>query len=474
MNFRNTAAIAVLFVALGGYLYFFESEKMRQEGAGETLFPEVEAAEVSGVTLTYPDTEIVLAKTAAGWRIQKPIEAAADQTTVENLVQALADAEVKRTLEEKPESLAPFGLDKPQAVVALRMQDDSRIPAVKIGKTAPVGYSSYIQLADSDKVMLSSSSLPLGMKKELRDLRTKEIFDFSTDQVQAIEITGGDSPVALARDGAAWKIEKPKPLAADEEAVEKFLSSLKTLRAEDFYDAPSSLAEFGLDTPRRRITIEVGQERTKKELTIGGEQEKEKKTELYVKRGDAETVFAVASWTWDALDASVAELRDKTLARFDRDKLAAVEVKRASGDSYRLTKTGEAWTVDGVDKANLDVARSLVDDLAALKGYEIAAEDPKDLSNYGLTSPALTVTALDADAKPLARVLLSQRPGAPLEDEAAPPLESYAMAEGSSVVLKIRENEFSNLDKARGDVVEAPAEAGTADVPAIDAPGQGE
>src|SRR5687768_2245474 len=60
VNFRNTAAIAILFVALGGYLYFFESGKIAEEGEAETLFPEVEAAEVNGVTLTYPDKEIVV------------------------------------------------------------------------------------------------------------------------------------------------------------------------------------------------------------------------------------------------------------------------------------------------------------------------------------------------------------------------------------------------------------------------------
>jgi hypothetical protein len=104
MRFRNTLALAVLFLALGGYLYFVENPR-HEQAAEEKKLVSFKPDDASEVTLTYPDKQIILKKTGAGWRISKPIDVDADQTAVANLLRAAADAEVKRTLESGSTSL---------------------------------------------------------------------------------------------------------------------------------------------------------------------------------------------------------------------------------------------------------------------------------------------------------------------------------------------------------------------------------
>ena len=72
--------------------------------------------------------QIVVKKTGAGWRLLKPIEAGADQTAVQNLVRAVADADVKRTLEGDAKSLDVYGLDKPQSIVTLTLSNGKALP----------------------------------------------------------------------------------------------------------------------------------------------------------------------------------------------------------------------------------------------------------------------------------------------------------------------------------------------------------
>ena len=43
----------------------------------------------------------------------KPVDAAADELTVKNLLRAIADAEVKKTIDDPPQDLLPFGLAPP-------------------------------------------------------------------------------------------------------------------------------------------------------------------------------------------------------------------------------------------------------------------------------------------------------------------------------------------------------------------------
>lgn len=468
MKFRNTIAVAVLFVALGAYLYFVERTKIHEEGEKKTLVA-VKADEVAGVKLDNPEsgTEIVLKKTAAGWRIEKPIDAEADGQTVDNLVRAVAGAELKRTLEGTTDSAASYGLDKPVAIVTLTLSSGKTLPAIRVGKTSPVGFSTYVQIEGSPQIKLVPSSFYYGMKKEVKDFRNKTIVDFQDDDVQKVDVAGGDAPLELVRDGAEWKIGKPEALKADATEVRTFLSSLKSLRAQDFFDNPPSLADYGLDKPRRTIALTIGKDQTKKELLIGAEKERDKKKELYVKRGDGTTVFAVGSWVWASLDKGLSAFRDKTVLSFDPDQLSAIEVTRRDGESYRLVRKAASaptpaatpgaapkpvWLVDGAKSTKEPQTAQLVADLHGLKGFEIAAEKPTDLSAYGLASPEVTFSLVDAKGNPVGRVLVAQVGSG---SEGGATTNTYAMAEGASVVYHVRDYQFAHLDKRRSDLAES-------------------
>ncbi|MGH7291496.1 MAG: DUF4340 domain-containing protein, partial [Myxococcota bacterium] len=125
-----------MLIALGAYLYFVESKQIADEAQKPTLV-DVAPADVTGVTLTYPDREIVLTRGDQGWRMTKPIEALADEVTVTNLVRAIAEAEVKKTIDDPPQDLAQFGLASPLAVVTLTAKG-AALPALKVGKTTEV------------------------------------------------------------------------------------------------------------------------------------------------------------------------------------------------------------------------------------------------------------------------------------------------------------------------------------------------
>jgi hypothetical protein len=93
MKFRSTLVLALIFFALGAYLYLIEFERAEEETKKKTLFS-FETDEVTKVELTYPDRQIIVQKKDGSWQLTAPIEAAADTVAVDNLVQAVADCEV--------------------------------------------------------------------------------------------------------------------------------------------------------------------------------------------------------------------------------------------------------------------------------------------------------------------------------------------------------------------------------------------
>src|SRR5262249_53582061 len=197
------------------------------------------------------------------------------------------------------------------------------------------------------------------------------------------------------------------------------------------------------------------------------EKAKDAKNVVYVKRGDADTVYAVGTWTWTSLNKNFTAFRDKTVLPFELSSLATVEVSRRGGEAYRLVKepapaagnaspdptpAAEAWKVDGAKGSKSEQIGELVGDLHGLRGYEIAAEKPADLASYGLAEPELTFSLVDAGGKPLGRILASQTGS----DSNA---NAYAMAEGGDVVYRVRGYLYLHLDKKKDDFVEAPPTA---------------
>jgi hypothetical protein len=475
VRFRNTFALAALFLALVGYLYFVENPRQRS-AAEEKKLLHFDPKDVNEVTLTYPDQQIVVKRTAAGWHLQKPLDVDADQTAVDNLVRAVADAEVKRTLELDDNSLSVYGLDKPEVIVSVELSNGKKLPSVRVGKTAPVGFSAYAQLEGSSQVKLVASVFQSGMKRKVKDLRDKTVIDFKEEDVRSIALVTSESSIEVVRDGDRWRIDKPNSLAADSTEIRALLSSLRGVRAEDFIDAPTSLADYGLESPRERIAVVVGKDNARKELWIGAEKADKSGNVLYVKPAEGDTVYAVGSWNWTSLNKDVSALRDKTVLSFDVEKLAAIEVTRRDGEAYRLVKESApaptkeasesappeaAWKVFGEKASKAIPIGELVEDLHGLKGYEVAAEKPENLTQYGLAEPQLTFSLIDAGGKPVGRILAGQ------VGEASAP-DCYAMAEGGDVVYRIRGYLYAHLDKRKADFLEAPPEA--APSPAATAP----
>jgi hypothetical protein len=446
MRFRTTLVLILLLLGLGAYVYWIEMPKAEQEAKKKTLF-EFKADDATEVSLAYSDHEIVLKKSGDDWRLTKPMDVAADQTAAKNLVSAIADCEVKKSLDESATDRAQYGLDAPFVKVTVKLKD-KELPAILVGKNTPVGFSTYIQKAGDPKVMLTNSAFRSGMDKKVKDLRDKTILNFADNDVQKIEIHGEGKDITFAQKDAKWSIEQPGPYAADDTTMRSFLSTLRSMRAVDFPDdQPSNLSTYGLDNPRLKVMLYLGKDNAQKEVRIGAETEKK---EVYLQTSGQPAVYTVSDWIVRDLSKSVADFRDKTLLAFDRDKITAVDVKRRDGEYKLVRGDDQQWRVAGVDgKPAEPTISQFLGDLHDLKGFEIAADHPADLSQFALDQPLLTIAVHGEEDKLVGTVLIGLHQTDSKKDYTA-------MAEGGPTVFLVRDYLFTRLDKKPQDFVEKP------------------
>jgi hypothetical protein len=446
MRFRTTLILAVICAALGAYLYFVERGRVAEEEKKKKLV-ELEEEDVRKVSLTYADRKIVVEKTDGQWKVTEPIQDDADETTVKNLINAIADCEVKRTLDDVPEDLTPFGLKEPFVTVEVSLKD-GELPAIQVGKNTPVGFSAYVKKADDSKIHLAGSVFRSGMDKQLKDLRDKRIVKLEDADVRKIVLERPEEKIVLAKKDDQWQIDEPASYAADSSTVQTFLSSLRSMRATDFPQG-ENLSDYGLDNPGLKLTLFVGKDEDEKAILVAKDKEGDK---TYVKGATRPTIYEVGSWVYTDLDKKLNDFRDKTLLSFEKEAVTLVKVDRHDGAGFTLKLSGEnAWTVENVQgEVQQNRLDQYVSDLRDLKGYEILADAPEDLAAYGLDAPRLTITVQGQDAAPLGTV----RIGSYSDDDTK---TAYAAKrDDQATVLRLRDYVFTRLDKKVSDLLPAP------------------
>lgn len=472
MNPRSTVLVLLVLAALGAYVYWVELPGDTQKSEEERLLVLDEEA-VTGISLTFPDRKLVLAKNDDGWRLTEPVDAGADATAVKNLLHVIGGAKITRTLEDVDDKLASYGLEEPAAVLALTTSDGTNPPALKVGEATSVGFSSYAQRSDDPNVYITAATFRSGMLKEPHDLRDKRVLIFEDQDVQRIGLVhageGEVETLVLERPDANtdWQITAPAKYAADGSETRALLSSTRGIRITDFVsdEADVDLAPYGLDTPRLALTIGTGEDDPPQTLLLGGAHVDEEKKEIYAKRTDTAAIYSIPEFALKNLGKDLTTLRDKTVVRYDADAAATIEVTRVDGAGFILAKADDGWhfqVSDGGDDGNeaegterAPTISRFVDDLHGFKGNLIVREGGFDLSAFRLDPPELRIAIRDGDGTELGALIAS---GGTVEGKDA---IAYVMAQGSEILYAAKPYVFQRIDKKAADFRDTPNAAAT-------------
>ena len=456
LRLRTTLILLIVAGAIAAYAYFVERPARQRESEEQTLLTFDRDAVVE-LTLTYPGREIRLTKGPdAHWRITAPIEVDADQSAVNNLVGAIAGAELTRTISEPSEDVSSYGLDKPVVTIRLRLGDGTATPALMVGKQTPIGFKAYVQKEGDKNVYLTTGSFHSGVKREVKDLRDKTVMEFADDEVGTITLAReAKGAVVLHKNDGIWRITDPAEHAADAGEVRTFLSSLRGLRAQDFIDDPQDdLAMYGLAAPRLRVTLSIGKEGTPKSVLLGTEAPGTPKR-IYAKRGERDTIYLLGDSVFKNLDKDATDFRDRTVLAFERDAPVEITITGKARDPVRLERVpGGPWALKGIDETpkQPEIDR-FVDDLRQTKPAVIVSEDVTDFPRYGLDDPDLSISVLAENGHNIGTLLATRhREGEDAEDE------FYFAREGMPTIFKGSRYMLTNLDKKPSDFLEAAKE----------------
>jgi hypothetical protein len=237
--------------------------------------------------------------------------------------------------------------------------------------------------------------------------KKEKLLAVDKDAITGIELVFSDRDIGLSKGEHGWRLTRPIDAPADEATVTALLGAIADAEIQKTLDeAPSDLANFGLDKPNPtvRLTLKSGDQAPPlaigKNTTIGGK--------TYIRKGDEAKIYLTASSLQTGLNKQTKDLRDKQILTFQDDDVSRLEITNDHGDKTTLVrKDKDAWTVDpGDHPADVTDARSYLSTLRSLRAIDFPDDAPVDLGKFGLAKPRLTVVVFSGKDDSAAQTLL--------------------------------------------------------------------
>ena len=252
-------------------------------------------------------------------------------------------------------------------------------------------------------VLVVVAGAALAALKFMPDEEVEETESISVLTLDAESITGlawsyGDESLSFVCDGSVWSYSEDADFPLDTSYMSAMTSAVSDISAEKVIEEVSDLAEYGLDEPVCSITVTAEAETT---IDIGDE------TSLdglrYVSIGDG-NVYLVSSDLLTNFSYGLYDLVAKETLP-DMSEFVSFSVERASGTlvidylegsdlAYTDRYTYFAEDGDGWLSLDSELAENFVSQITGLTWGDCVdyKADLKTLGNYGLDSPAVTVT----------------------------------------------------------------------------------
>lgn len=401
---KPTLIVLLCAVVLGGVAYYFDWKQTKDAATPkETSKPalSIQASQVTGITLSHPsqpnDPPIRFEKTGAVWSIIQPVATAADQSSVDGLLDTIAGARSEQTEPGTADRKKAYGLDPARASVELQLQGGAK-RTLLVGDKDFTGDSVYVIVDGGQNVLLLPAALGDDATKSLDDLRDRAVLHVDTTKAVSFDLKNAAGVLAASKSKDEWQITKPSDSPAGNDAVNDLLSAVANAKMINVVsETPDNLAKYGLANPVVTFTVANG-DGSKSTLLVG-----KKDGDNYDARDASRpTVFRINSDLFKKLTESFSDLRDKTVARVDTSDIQSAELRSDAGTIglSRKKDNTEEWVVDSPAEQKGKTAASwkIFDPLASLKADEVI-DHPAGAVLAQLAKPEYTIVLTEKDGK---------------------------------------------------------------------------
>ena len=360
---------------------------------------------------------------------------------MEGLVSELSSTQVERSLEPDLVDWKDYGLEDPNLKIAMGLKDGRSLD-LELGDKDFNQSSVFGRIPHLAKVLVLPTLLHTTVDKELFDFRDKSVLDFDREQVREVRVRSRRKTYRLQKEGEDWSVREPIQARADRSEIRSFLSDLEFARVEEFLErGAGGLKTYGLNAPSSRVDLYLGENRARKTLLVG----KQVGAQFYAKDDSGADVFKIKEDLVAKLNLDLSKLRDRKMARFERDEVKRIEVRLPDREFQFARDSEDQWRLrspSGHEEKSV-LEYKLFWPLEDLEGKEIVDRANLDDPRYGFSEPSAQVKVVRKDDRVIEVVL------GKAEDEVV-----FGKANADPTLYKVDKKVLEDLDFKVEDLLE--------------------
>jgi len=456
----------ILFTSLflAACLIYLKVSKQRDEDTLDPKLVPFHKESIERIALSWSSENIVCFKRGQDeWWLETPVEARASEKEIDGLLRELEDVTVKDgiDLQRAKTNLADYGLDHPQLTLSLE-GTEGRF-SLSMGKKDPEESWIYIacegaqldRLQELD-VFLVKAPLLSRLQKSAFELRDKRLVRFDKNRIEELSISNkADTFICNIGQDNQWHLTEPMKALGDKARIQSLINDIDKLRIRRFLKQSSDFSSYG------PVQVQVGL-REKDEalptLFFLGAPHDQDPGFVYAWTEDNPWICLTDSAMLEALAITLYEMRNKTVTKFDSDKVELLEIERGKEqillEKRDLLQSRDWWLKQPMEwKANTHAVENLLFEMESLIALDFVEDQPQDVSPYGLKQPRARVTvhlSPNAEKEPeRTQTLLIGNTVVGKSDSSRRHL--YAMREGSNTVVKIAFGIWDEVNRSSED-----------------------
>ncbi len=448
MKPKTTLILLAITALLFAYLYFVDKKQVGTEELTRQSqnVVNIQSDQIEGIIIQNGDDKIELRKKDKKWRLESPIKDQADSSAIDGLLSDIESWPKSATISAKEidadkNSLNEYGLTKPK--LRLKLIGKDAPPEILLGKDAALEGKMYARFENSKETYVVSQTVRKAIDKKADDFRDRKLTDLNTTQVLRFAIKSKAGELEAEKKNEHWDLVRPIHARGDDQKIGDLIAQITTAQIQQFVaDDKGDLNVYGLTDPKGSIMIFGENDKAGQTLQIGSSLPDKSKEQIYARFTPRGFVYALPKKIESILDYKPNDLRDRHLARIDRNNLDRLTIEPAGKPPIILARKDESWTIASQKNvaANSEDVGRLIDTLAAEQVTKFVEDVASNLPKYGLDKPALQLVFSSFASENTAETKAGDRPFLTIAFGAKEGDTVYARIGDEPFVLAVRSN----------------------------------
>jgi len=282
--------------------------------------------------------------TNAPWRIIYPMKARADNEKTAALLAQLSVMRVNQFASDNARAdLDNFGLQPPDLELNFS-ESTNTVLNLQFGKNPTNDAGELFARRDSgDNILVVSNGPVATWRTAFDDLRDRHLLSVGT-AIDSLEIHADDNFTLTPDANGAWEV-MPQNYLADSNFMAYLLVNLTTMQVTQFVkDVVIDTNAYGLATPSQQLLIHTHSDLTNSlviQLNFGTTNA----DQVYVKRSDEDSVYALPAVDLQLLPSASWQMRDRQVWNFNAVDVTNIVVHQGTRER-QITRTGpHSWAL---------------------------------------------------------------------------------------------------------------------------------